>query len=541
MGDGPLLGMHMKIWRWGYVGLAIALTACSSGKTDQTAATDTSPEVAPAEVTSCAPMETQVPLRPATETELPFEQFDFRPTEVDATDSTLTFKGSRYSFTLCKRDRTWGVQSLEPAAAPEEEDYLQYYESLANPDYATIAYQDQTYQARVRLDASWIDEEQDPSNSLEQVIFDLIQPGQEQPVSKVLYTNTDIVERELGATAGVPLITRSLVTEDSLWWSIGFEQGEGASGIATVIQYHVEDDQLTLWQPTELGNAQITDLALTNQNDETILWLGTQYSGEGNPYLPAKGLVAYRPEDNEIQSYTVENSPLVGAIPTRLWAENDALWVGTSSGVCEVDWASIEASDSWDCWRFTAMADLTETRDLYASLLAETPIEQLDTSAPVELLWLADTDISTPESTRRYEIRYEPGLVTSLEEGADYYVRPDQDQDDGYFWWPGREWSWNGQHFVRPWDQVAVNYVGGGPQGIGPSDYENYISNWHTMRGDFQLLELTPETTEIEHYSAWIDETEVEPWVTVTPVTSSPTDQPNPTEAVLTELKQAAR
>ncbi|NEP61690.1 MAG: hypothetical protein F6K31_32850 [Symploca sp. SIO2G7] len=519
----------MEIWRWGYLGLAMAIMACSAG---QTTATDS-------DAASCGPMATQVPLHSTAE--LPFERFDFRPNEVEVTETTLSFKGQRYGFTFCKRDRTWGVQSLEFTPASEA-DYLDYYDSLANPDYKTVTSQTQTYQARVRLDAPWLVEEQESNAPSERVIFELIKPGENQPVAQVLYTNTDIVDRELGSTAGVPTITRTLTTADALWWAIGFEQGEGASGITTVVQYQIQTDQIVLWQPSELGNAQITDLALTTVDDEPILWLGTQYSGEGNPYLPAKGLVAYRPTIDTIQAYTTENSPLIGAIPTRLWAEDTILWVATGNGVCAVQWATIAASDSWDCWQFTARANVADNQALYASLLADLPFAQLDAAtSPVELLWLAETDIFTPDSPKRYEIGYDPGIVTQLNEGADYYVEPKNNIDDGYFWWPGKDWSWNGQRFVRPWDQVAVNHVGGGPQGIGPSNYGTYVSDWQIMRGEFELLNLTQKTTDIRYYSAWIDAAGIEPWVTVTKAANPPLDQINPTEAVLMELKQVAR
>ena len=522
----------MKSWRWGCLGFAIAIAACGQGEAVQSP----QPVAVPA-AESCAPMESETALQPESETRLPFERFDFRPTQVAATDTTLTFTGEYYSFTLCKRDRTWGVQTLTPTPRTEA-DYADYYQALAEPDYEPVTGAD-TYQARVRLDAAWLDDESAPSDSLEQVIFEVIKPGESDPVSTVLYTNNDIIERELGASAGIPEVSRTLATDDALWWAIGFEQGEGASGIATVVQYQFDTDEIVLWQPTELENAQITDLALTEANDKLTLWLGTQYSGEGNPYLPAKGLVAYSPANDTTQTYTTENSPLVGAIPTRLWVEDSQLWVATANGVCDVEWSTIDQTDSWECWRFTAMAEVPAERALYASLLAETSIDTLETSGPVELLWLADTDISQPAAPLRYEISYEPGITTRLSQGAEYYVGPED--APGYFWWPGQDWSWTGQRFVRYWDQVAVNYVGGGPQGIGPNSYEAYVADWQAMRGEFELLSLTPDTAEIRYYSAWIDAAGIEPWVTVTEATPPKLDAINPTEAVLEELKQAAR
>lgn len=532
----------MKFWRWGWVGLLIAVSACSLDQLPQEQSTANRPSESTADLdqASCAAIDTQVPLRPGTDVELPFERFDFRPTQVETTDTTLTFRGDYYAFTFCKRDRSWGIQALEPAPAVEE-DYAEYFQGLSDPDYATITSQAQTYQARVRLDAPWLENQPASENDPEQVIFELLKPGDSQPVSKVLYTNTDIIERELGASAGIPTVTQSLATDDALWWAIGFEQGEGASGITTVVQYKVDSDEIILWQPEELGNVQITDLALTGVGAEATLWLGTQYSGEGNPYLPAKGLVAYNPTENTLQTYTPENSPLLGVIPSRLWTETESLWVATANGVCEVDWATVDANDSWSCWRFTAMADAPANQAIYPSLLAETSIDTLENTRPVELLWLAKTDISTPEAPTRYEISYAPGITTQLNQGATYYIGPKERPDDGYFWWPGQEWSWNGERFVRYLDQVAVNYVGGGPQGIGPTDYENYVADWQTMRGEFELLNLTAETTDIKYYSAWIDEAAIEPWVTIAEVTNASLKTTNPTDAVLARLKQTAQ
>ncbi|MEO0869057.1 MAG: hypothetical protein AAFY17_11540 [Cyanobacteria bacterium J06642_11] len=548
--------MHaVRSLNWGWVSLAIALSACGINQavtspaisTEEVVALEsTAPLITEADVvdgtapaaSSCAPMESRVPLQPARDIELPFERFNFRSTSVTETEDTLTFTGSHYSFTLCQRDRSWGVAAIDPVPQTEA-DYAQYYDTLGDPEYDTIKANGQSYEARVRLDAPWI---KDPGSvsDVEQVFFELIKPGETEPTGTLLYTNADILERELGASAGIPSITRSLATEDALWWAIGFEQGEGASGVSTIVQYELASGQINSWQPDSLGSAQITDLAITGSQEDPTLWLGTQYSGEGNPYLPADGLVAYHPISNRVQTYTVENSPLIGAIPTRLWAVDQQLWVATGSGVCEVDWADIEANESWNCWRFTALADVPEGQDLYASLQGEAPIGQWNASEPVEILWLADQNISSPESILRYEINYPPGITTQLSQGADYYVAENAPEDEGYFWWPGHDWSWNGKRFVRPWDQVSMNYVGGGPSGMG-AEGGRYVADWKTMRGDFDLLEISADSAEIKYYAAWMNAANIEAWITVTKVANVSSDQVNPTDAILAELKQKAR
>ncbi|MBT9310989.1 hypothetical protein [Leptothoe kymatousa] len=538
----------MKIRRWGWIGCAIALSACGLNQTaqDTAARPDTSSTATPVAVESepsrCAPMAQQVPLRPATENELPFEQFDFRPTTVTETEDTLTFAGNRYSFTFCKRDRTWGIDTVAPRRQTEE-DYDAYYENLSNPEYAPINQPGgDTYEARVRLDAAWLDNPNNAENNLEQVVFELIKPGTTQPSSTVLYTNGDIIERELGASAGVPHVSRALATADSLWWAIGFEQGEGASGITTLVQYQPATDEIKVWQPTALNSTQINDLAITGNGHNATLWLGTQYSGEGNPYLPAQGLVAYQPAQNATATHTVENSPLVGAIPTRLWTVDQQLWVASGSGICEIDGAAANNNEAWTCWQFTTMADTPAGQALYPSLLADTPTEQTDQAAPAEILWVADQEVTTIDNILRYEVKYAPGITTTVDQGADYYAGPDDNPEDGYFWWPGRDWSWNGHRFTRHWDQVALNYVGGGPNGISAGDDANYVADWLTMRGDFELVSITEDSTELTYYSAWVDAEDLAPWVTVTPVEPpQPSDDPNPTDDILAELKQATK
>ena len=61
----------MKSWRWGCLGLAMAMAACGQGEAVQ------SPQPAPV-AESCPPMESEAALQPESETLLPLERFDFR-------------------------------------------------------------------------------------------------------------------------------------------------------------------------------------------------------------------------------------------------------------------------------------------------------------------------------------------------------------------------------------------------------------------------------------------------------------------------------
>ena len=103
-------------------------------------------------------------------------------------------------------------------------------------------------------------------------------------------------------------------------------------------------------------------MAIAGEPNNLTFWLATQIAGEGNPYLPGTGLVAYRPTKyfrlGSAITYHVRNSPIVGAIPTQLKPESDRLWVGTGNGICEVKWQEADSDRSWSCWRFALMAKL---------------------------------------------------------------------------------------------------------------------------------------------------------------------------------------
>lgn len=495
------------------------------------------------DVANCPAANSPVSLKSSAEG-LIFEQFNFRPTAVELAVDTLTFKNDRYGFVFCRGNRSWTVQAMTPESTSSPEDYDALLQEIANPTYQSIDLADQTYEARVRLEASWLtaqgenDVEPD-EEAQEEVVFELIKPGESEPIAQVLYSLANLQERELGFSVGVPEITQAVAYNGNLWWSIGFERAEGASGIATLIQYDPDADQLTLWQPEALQDNHVTDLALTEEGDELTLWLGTQTTSEGNPYLPAQGLVRYRPMSNAVKSYTVHNSPLIGAIPTRVLAVDDALWVGTGNGACEVQWQSIDDAASWDCWQFTAQAALPDGGvGLYDSLLAEKPLTQV-TGKTLEVLWSADTDIEAADGASRYEVVHEAGFETQLEIGAERYA-----EDSFYDWlepaglvWPGRDWAWNGDSFVRSQDQVAQNHFGGGPLGIGPEEYSGYINDWNVMRGKLDLLELTDTKTRIRYYSGWVEADQLEPYAVVVPVERPDARKPNPLEAVKESLE----
>jgi hypothetical protein len=129
-----------------------------------------------------------------------------------------------------------------------------------------------------------------------------------------------------------------------------------------------------------------------------------------------------------------------------------------------------------------------------------------DSSREIEVLWQMPTNLQTFEG--RYEVRYPQGLTATVNEGAT--IEPSNRlalSGKPPVFWPGFEWHWNGERFVRGFDEVANNEFGGGPRGIGSYNVEpNVQSNWNAIRGDFDLLKLTPKSTTVKYYSGWVDQ-----------------------------------
>ena len=472
-----------------------------------------------------------------------FEAFNFRTTRHEVMDNTLVFENARYRFIFCRPTRTWFAESLMPADEAVLGDYRAYDEP---PPYEAIALDGNTYEARVRLAVDWANSAEPPA--VVPVVFDLIAPGTEAPTSITLYDSQDIQAKEYGADAGVPHISRSVAHDGSLWWAIGFEMGEGFSGVTTIVQYDpaVEaGDGLTLWQSDELGAVQINDMIVTGSGDDLTLWLGTQYAGEGNPYLPALGLVAYRPREDRFTHYTPTNSPLVGVIPTQLVRMNDSLWAATGSGACEIPIQETNLFKRWNCWQFTVQAELPEAGsgaglELYSSLLAETPATTVS-GETVEVLWAATTEPPRETLTNtpmRYEVRYEDGFEAALDNGAQRYQAGTlyDDTDPPNLYWPGQPWQWNGVRFVRSHDAVSESRFGGGPFGLGPNDWNGFINNWYTMRGNLDLLALTETETQIRYYAGWVEADQLSPYIAFEPTEWTREKEKNPLVKIREEL-----
>jgi hypothetical protein len=264
--------------------------------------------------------------------------------------------------------------------------------------------------------------------------------------------------------------------------------------------------------------------------------MGTNISGEGNAYIPANGLVAYRPDPQNLNSgsltsYTVHNSPLVGAIPDKLRLEDDTLWVGTGNGICQAKWQAADNPESWSCWRFAAMAKLpSEGIPVYSGLTNKTPAVTLSPSSSgetVEVLWWSPLDFQTRKG--RYEVRYLQGFTVKLDQGARLEESRRLPPGKPPVYWPGFEWHWNGDRFIRGFDEVAQNRFGVGPTGIGSNRFEpNTPPNWNAIRGDLELLNLSPKSTSVRYYSGWVNENLLSPYLSVLPQKRPQNPQLNP-------------
>ncbi|MFP5272154.1 hypothetical protein [Coleofasciculus sp.] len=468
-----------------------------------------------------------------------YQQFDYHIRDILTDADTITFQTQQYNIVFCRFDRTWTVEPGTLASERQRSDNPeQFQENLQNPPYQTIELNGKSYQYRVILEPKPFGNDEPKT-----VVFELITPNSKQPQRHPLYTLEQVREAEVGIALGVPRITSAVNYADRLFWSVASEQGEGFSGIATIVGYNPDMNEVAVIQPQEIQGQQITDFVIAGDRNNPVFWLGTHISGEGNPYLPGTGLVAYRPsppnlKSGTITSYTVSNSPIIGAIPDKLHLEGDLLWVGTGNGVCQVRWQGVDNPGNWSCWRFAAMAKLpSQELPLYSRLLEETPAVTLEADRvgdTVEVLWWSPVDYQTQKG--RYEVRYEDGFTVTLEEGASSWS-----EIYGSSWqplpgqpplhWAGHEWYWNGDRFVRGFDQVALNFFGGGPLGI-VSDSDQWTgekpANMNALRGDLEVLELTETTTKLNYYSGWVEEELLNPYFTVVPQNRPFNSRPNP-------------
>jgi len=498
------------------------LAACSSPKNEVA-------KVPPQKINCPETTSAQVKI----ESEEDFYQINQIQKIVTETD-IIKFQSLKYDFVFCRENKSFTVQpgTLE-TGSNQPENYEEGMAKLADPPYESIELNGKIYQYRVILDPNPFPDFKQQAN---QVIFEFILPESEQPQQQVLYTFEQVKKAKTGIQLGVPKITAAITYDNGLFWSVSPEQGEGNGGIATIVNYKPESNEITVIQPAGMEGQQINDLIIVGQPTNPTFWIATQKSGEGNPFLPGMGLVAYNPNSKTLTSYNMRNSSLIGAIPNSLKLEGEDLWVGTGNGICQIK--IVAEPQSWNCWRFVLMAKLpSEGVPIYPTLLT-TESENTLTGETVEVLWWSPQNYETRQG--RYEVKYEPGFTVKLDDQggiswAEYYQSSSEVIIIGEapIYWSGKDWKWSGNRFTRGFDQVSLNYFGGGPIGIGSWEIkDNNPPDKNAIRGDLELLELTKNSTEVKYYSGWVDDSLLLPYLTIIPQEQSDSIKPNPLEGI---------
>ena len=483
---------------------------------------------------NCPAPPTDLPLIKIDSQEFGFhDAFNFQIKEIIPDPDTIAFKSFKHKFTLCRANNNWIVEEITQSDSQD---------NAALESYQTVQIEDKEYQYRVKLDGN-------SSGGAKQAIFELITPESTQPQQQILY-NLEQAKKAGVIELGEPEISQAVVYGDRdsasfanrVFWTVFAYRGEGFGGVATIVSYDPQTNKINVIQPPEIAEQIINDLVITGNPDNPTFWIATQLTGEGNPYIPSMGLVAYRPQNSDytegkISSYGVRNSPIVGAIPTKLNAAEDILWVGTGNGICKVKWQTIDNGDSWECWRFAVMAKLSsEELPIYSSLLdntADATINMTDANKNVEVLWWLPQQ--REPLMGRYEIKYAPGMIVELtDRGATkwdeyYYDNRQPPIWESPLYWVGSNWHWENSKFVRGFDEVELNLVGGGAIGINSGQPNNdYIFDTKALRGDLELLELTKKNTKVKYYSAWVEDNSLQPYLTIVPQSQSSQLQPNP-------------
>ena len=57
---------------------------------------------------------------------------------------------------------------------------------------------------------------------------------------------------------------------------------------------------------------------------------------------------------------------------------------------------------------------------------------------------------------------------------------------------------------------------------------EKQRSEIYTMRGDLDLIKLTKTSTNVKYYSGWVDDSLLQPYITIIPAKKTQNAKPNP-------------
>lgn len=480
------------------------------------------------------------------------EIFNYATQEVDFTDDTVTFQTVNHDLVFCRANNEWAILSPSLTQAEDDFDGLAFDE-LSDPPRETIEANGQTIQYRANLSPNPFP---DYGKSPEKVVFELTPDGATEPLTLDLYTLEQVRQLGLGFDLGFPMVSRVVQIEDALLFAVISEQGEGFSGLTTLIRYDLNTNSLEKTQPINLIGEQITDMLATTVGNETILWLGTKYSVEGSALVPAKGLVTYTFtadtwQNGKTAAYSVHNSPLVGAIPTDLALDGESLWVATGSGICEFPWQQVKDWEAWNCWEFILETAIpTGGIPLYGSLLGTTPLTTLTPtgeSATTEVYWWSSlTPMEFEEEANRlgrFEVAYPVGIMVTVPEGGYRWQNEASSQPtppwETNVFWPGREWHWGGDRFVRGFDEVNINVFALGASGISERGYTDAgLLDVNAMRGELELVELTSASTTVQHFSGWVEDGQIEPYFSVIPSRKMQPSTPNPIKAIAPTLEE---
>ena len=458
--------------------------------------------------------------------------FNYQIQEVVAQKDTINFESFDYKFTFCRANNNWIIETKQKEESSG---------NLFSETQKAIAINGKQYEYGVKIETQ-------SSGKREQAIFELSTVESSQVKQQVLYDLEEVKQARSGVELAEPEISSPIIYDNRLFWYIFAYRGEGFGGIATIVSYDPVEDQIVVIKPPEIATQIINDLTISGNPNNPTFWIATQLTGEGNPYIPGMGLVAYRPRSldytqGEITNYQVNNSPIVGAIPTKLFLEDDILWIGTGNGICRVEWQTVRDRSSWNCWRFAVMAELPTTEiPIYSSLLdttVETTLQADTENETIEVLWWLAKQYEPFQG--RYEIEYQ-GREVEFNNGAstweEWYGYQPQSRDlQSPLYWAGNSWHWNGTRFIRGLDEVELNLVGGGALGIRSGEpNQNYIFNTKAIRGDLELLELTKERTKLKYYSAWVEDSFLKPYIEIVPHSNNLSDRPNPLLEIKSQL-----
>lgn len=118
---------------------------------------------------------------------------------------------------------------------------------------------------------------------------------------------------------------------DTLWFSIGYYQGEGMGGVGGIgrkkggaIEYR--------W-PKELRESSVGPILY----DRGQIWAGTYHSHECTGYIAAKGLVVYDWNTDTLDTFIGKDAGPCGSIVHDLLLYDGKIWVATDLGLSSFD------------------------------------------------------------------------------------------------------------------------------------------------------------------------------------------------------------